>query len=316
MPERVSVPAATAPTQEYDQRCVQGFEENWYQVVTKGDQLRYVFSWEDLPGSENDRLIEFLWIKFNVNLKKYNINKTNANKTILLSTDGTSISLNLNESESGVLLEINRDRIDELIAKRENDKLNIYGFIYDIMQGDIIPECPCAIPPTDIQKDTENATVKITRYNVIVMNQTCDIAQKKLKFVLVCPIWTLNRLGELNSHFKVENNKEALRRGYQHGFILLDECTSDGFDKDYLVIECKKAFSVPLKTLEEIAKKTDVRLRLSPPYREYVSHSFANFFGRVALPKEINKFNRTYKIDHCEECEYKPNESLELTTST
>jgi hypothetical protein len=304
------------PAQESGQGYVQEFEGNWYQVVNKADQLKYLFSWEEAPISEKERLITFLQYKFNVNIKRYKIDKTDNNKTILVSAEGRSISLSLNETEKGVLLEIYDGRTDNLIAKKEHNKLNIYGFIYDIMQGDIILGCPCAIPPADVQQNTENANVKIMRYNVIVMSQTCDIVQNKMNFVLVCPIWTLKALGEIYPHFKIENNKEALRRGYQHGFILLDECTSDGFEKDYFVVECKKAFSVPINTLKEIVKKTDKRLRLRSPYREYVSRSFANFFDRVALPKEINKFNKSFKLDHCEECEYKRDESSELTTST
>jgi hypothetical protein len=211
MSEKVS---AMDSIQECNQRCVQGFEENWYRVVTKEDQLEHLFNWEAIPGRGNKQLIEFMQIKFDINIKNYDITKREENKTILISNGVKSISLNLYEEDNRVLLVIDDVGTDELIAKKEDDKLNIYGFIYSIMQGDIIPKCPHAIPPAGIHSDTENATVKIIRDDVIVMNQTCDIAQKKLKFILVCPISTLTRLGETNAHFKVENNKEALRRGY------------------------------------------------------------------------------------------------------
>lgn len=187
------------------------------------------------------------------------------------------------------------------------------GFSDMLMQGDLVPRCPCALPPAEITSDSEDVTVKVIRYNAVIMSQTCDIVQNKISFVLVSPYWTLEEFEQLSPHFKSENNKEALRRGYQHGFILLDKCNIEGFENDYYVIDCRYAFSVPLTTLKRRIGELENRLRLKPPYREYASYHFGNFFGRVGLPKEIAKFNARFKLDHCDECEHNSDNSFKHT---
>lgn len=56
----------------------------------------------------------------------------------------------------------------------------------DLMQGDFIIECPVVIPPLQISNNVE---IKIIEYDVIIMSQSCDLVQRKLDLVLVCPVW-------------------------------------------------------------------------------------------------------------------------------
>lgn len=157
----------------------------------------------------------------------------------------------------------------------------------DLLQGDFIKECPIVIPPSEISDEVE---VRIVNYNVVVMSQSCDLAQRKLDLVLVCPIWPLSEFEKSNSFYKSRKGKEASRRGYLPGYHLLNKCEIDECETDYLIVDFRSVYSVPFDFLIDLAKVRGKRLRLLPPYREHLSQAFARFFMRVGLPIDIPPF--------------------------
>jgi len=159
----------------------------------------------------------------------------------------------------------------------------------EILQGDIIVSCPLVLPPIKIEKENP-INVDIIEYDVIVMSQSCDLVQKKLELVLVCPIWPLSEYEDKNPRFKDLKIKESLRRGYLPGLHLLNKSDFDILNRDYLVVDFRSVYSVPFDFLVELVKKRDNRLRLLPPYREHLSQAFARFFMRVGLPVDIPPF--------------------------
>jgi len=87
----------------------------------------YLFSWDNIPGSSNDGLIEFLNRYFGIDwLKTANIEKIDNGRTIKLSTEKNSLSLTLNNENTKVNLKIDDGRNDEFMVKTEKNKLNIY----------------------------------------------------------------------------------------------------------------------------------------------------------------------------------------------
>ena len=156
-----------------------------------------------------------------------------------------------------------------------------------LLQGNFIKDCPVVIPPSEISDDVE---VSIKNYNVVIMSQSCDLAQRKLDLVLICPIWPLNEFEEKSDFFKSRKGKEALRQGNALGYHLLNKCELSGFETEYLVVDFRSVYSVPFNFLVEFAKKNGQMLRLLPPYREHLSQAFARFFMRVGLPVDIPPF--------------------------
>lgn len=156
-----------------------------------------------------------------------------------------------------------------------------------LLQGDFIKECPVIIPPSEI---SDNIKVRISNYNVVVMSQSCDLAQKKLDLVLVCPVWQLTEFGKQNSYYQGKDGKEALRRDYLPGYHLLNKCKISEFETDYLIVDFRSVYSVPFDFIVELARKRERRLRLLPPYKEHLSQAFARFFMRVGLPVDIPQF--------------------------
>lgn len=157
-----------------------------------------------------------------------------------------------------------------------------------LLQGDFINSCSIVVPPKPIKLGKVPA--EVIEYDVVVMSQSCDLEQKKLELVLVCPIWPLNEFGEKNPYYKSRKGKEALRQGYSPGYHLLHSCKIDGFEKNYLVVDFRSVYSIPFDSLIDLVKRRGKRLRLLPPYREHLSQAFARFFMRVGLPIDIPRF--------------------------
>lgn len=96
----------------------------------------------------------------------------------------------------------------------------------------------------------------------IVMSQSCDLANSKLKVVLVCPYWSLGELGEQHHDFLLPKTQEEIRRGY----------------------------SIPYDFLKQLANDQGKRLRLLSPYKEHLAQAFARVFMRVGLPEDLPPF--------------------------
>lgn len=156
-----------------------------------------------------------------------------------------------------------------------------------VWQGDFLKDCPIIVPQPKLAGTIET---KVFTYDVVTMSQSCDLEQKKLDLVLVCPIWPLDEIAKRSEYFKGKEGKETLRRGDAPGYHLLNKCTIKGFETEYLVVDFRNVYGVPFSFLIELAKNRGRRLRLLPPYREHLSQGFARFFMRVGLPVDIPAF--------------------------
>jgi energy-coupling factor transporter ATP-binding protein EcfA2 len=88
----------------------------------------YLFSWGNIPGNDNDRLIEFLKGYFDIEwVKTAKIEKIDDDTTIKLSNGKNSLSLMLNDENTKVNLKINDNRNDEFIVRSEKNELRLYS---------------------------------------------------------------------------------------------------------------------------------------------------------------------------------------------
>lgn len=93
------------------------------------DKIRiwYLFSWKEIPGNDSLRLTDFLKSNYDLDwVKTAKIAKTNNDKTIMITDEKHSLSLNLNNENTELNLIIDKDKTYKFIAKTENGKLNIY----------------------------------------------------------------------------------------------------------------------------------------------------------------------------------------------
>lgn len=158
-----------------------------------------------------------------------------------------------------------------------------------ILQGDIIDSCPIYIPLSKKEIKKKRKKILVKEFNIIIMSQSCDLENPKVKLVIVCPVHNLSVFEKTNSFFASDKGKENLRRGNNPGYHLLDESSIEGHISEYKVVDFRNVYAVPKETLLELIEKEE-RIRLVSPYREHLSQAFARFFMRVGLPSDIPPF--------------------------
>jgi hypothetical protein len=160
----------------------------------------------------------------------------------------------------------------------------------EIQQGDFIPDCPIAIPPADLKPDDE-IEMDIQFMNVIILSQSCDLTNKDVEIVLVCPYSNATDYLKLLPAEQTKTPKarrkilENLKKGHLAAYHLLNK--HEDLVDDYLVVDFKNVYSINRSTLNDIVKNLKNRIRLLPPYREHLSQAFARYFMRVGLPQDI-----------------------------
>src|SRR5659263_231733 len=88
---------------------------------------RYLFSWNEIPGNDNARVIDFLKQNYSVDwVRTAKIEKMDDGKTIRVFIEKNYLSLSINNEKTKVNLKIDDGRTDEFIVKMESNKLNIY----------------------------------------------------------------------------------------------------------------------------------------------------------------------------------------------
>jgi hypothetical protein len=149
-------------------------------------------------------------------------------------------------------------------------------------QGDLLRKCPHYRPVAgNLDEDL---------YDVILLSHSCDLANDKLVTLQACPVWSLDALGEQIEYLKSRRGKEDLRRGNLPGYHLLNRCELKSLEHDFLVVDFRALFGVPLATVKQLVSQQSPRLRLLPPYREHLAQAFARFFMRVGLPIDVPPF--------------------------
>lgn len=99
----------------------------------------YLFSWDEIPGNDNGKLIKFLSQEFDIDwLKTARIERNDDGKTIIVSNyedEKTNILLRLNDEKNTVNIIIHDVKTDEFIVKMENGRLNIYRVTNNAVAG-------------------------------------------------------------------------------------------------------------------------------------------------------------------------------------
>lgn len=154
-------------------------------------------------------------------------------------------------------------------------------------QGDILLDCPVLIPTEeltplliDARSDiTSQEAVGIRLYDLVIMSQSCDLAQDNIDQVLLCAFFPASNL---NSDKRIAVMKE--RMPSQH---MIEACVLNGHEFERQVIDFRTIYTLPKAFVSRFVEKMGKRIRLLPPYREHLSQSFARYFMRVGLPRPL-----------------------------
>ena len=112
------------------------------------------FSWNNVPGNDNKRLRRFLKDDFGVvGAETAKISKSTDGKTISIYKDGNLAEITIDANEEKATLIISDGGTHDLIAKKENSKLNIYKKNNSKDKGGILTD----VESKNLEKDVRNA---------------------------------------------------------------------------------------------------------------------------------------------------------------
>lgn len=155
----------------------------------------------------------------------------------------------------------------------------------ELQQGDILLNCLAPLPPSL----TQQPPTEVEQHpRVLVLTQSCDLVEdRRVDRVMVCPITPASTaIQAAGGADKRKNFQRALEKGRLMGHVLLNKCDLAGHEFEHLMTDFPAAFSIPMAYADELAG-SNARVRMLPPYREYVSQAFGLYYMRVGLPLNV-----------------------------
>jgi len=159
-----------------------------------------------------------------------------------------------------------------------------------LQQGDLLPRCKIPLIPREFGIGQDPADVAYRTGTLIVITQSCDLANMKSGLVALCPAHTITEFEVVNPHFARKGAWEEVRKGRREGLHLLGSPIDPSMSRDAVVVNFREIFSLPLEYLERHCLSLVDRWRLQSPFLEHFSQAFARFFMRVGLPSAVPPF--------------------------
>ncbi len=160
-----------------------------------------------------------------------------------------------------------------------------------LAQGDYLTGCPVPLFPDDYVGPAAGQSVGLGWANLIVVTQSCDLANGKARLVALCPNLTLTQLaGKSSGKVADKGYLDSIRVGRLPALHMLASPDRPDDNRDARVVDLREIHSLPVAYLARYAVSLGPRWRLRPPYLEHFSQTFARFFMRVGLPSAIPPF--------------------------
>ncbi|MBI5879103.1 MAG: hypothetical protein HZB53_15760 [Chloroflexi bacterium] len=160
----------------------------------------------------------------------------------------------------------------------------------ELEQGDILFDCPVIeLPPELTYPLSEPLDVIVDQLDLIIMTQSCDLVNDKVRDVILCPHWELNDAPRMDPDFARRKALESILKGQRYRYLMIDAHTQPELAalRGIRIVDFGRVINLPKPFVSTLAKQKGQRLRLLPPYREHLSQAFARFFMRVGLPQDI-----------------------------
>lgn len=162
-----------------------------------------------------------------------------------------------------------------------------------LKQGDLVPKCYVPIYPEDYgdRAGEENVSVPVDVYDVIVITQSCDLVDDKIKLVAVLPFYSLSDFEKYNPAFAKNGKWENVRKGRVEGLHLIASPIDPKNWRASIVVDFREIYGLPLRYMKKRTGDLEPRWRLRSPFREEFSRAFDNYYSRVAVDKPFGKIN-------------------------
>ena len=127
----------------------------------------------------------------------------------------------------------------------------------ELAQGDLLPGCLVPVIPDDFGPGTADIDAATT--DLIIVTQSCDLANNKVPFVALCPIFGLAEYEVANPAFRGKGAWESVRKGRQEGLHMLGGRERPGDNREALVVDFRQVHSLPagylLRHAEELGER-------------------------------------------------------------
>jgi hypothetical protein len=160
----------------------------------------------------------------------------------------------------------------------------------ELRQGDYLPGCSISVVASAFAVVGEPHEIRTDQGELIIVTQSCDLEQRKVRLVAGYPIFPLAEFEAVNPAFARKGRWNEVLKGRIEGLHLLASPTAPVENRQALVFDFREIFSLPHDYLVDHAKRLGPRWRLKAPFLEHFSQAFARFFMRVGLPSTIPEF--------------------------
>jgi hypothetical protein len=151
---------------------------------------------------------------------------------------------------------------------------------FPLDQGDMLKECPLLFLHGDPR--AENASGMVSYQRVLVLTQTCDLAQDKTSRIVVALVTPAEEL-VLSGELKEASVRGPIRMARTYGWYFLPADESAGIPE--LIVDFRQLHTVSREILEALCLEGHREARLRTPFREHLAKHFADTYSRIGLPE-------------------------------
>ena len=182
-----------------------------------------------------------------------------------------------------------------------------------LTQGDLVFDCPVLTwkPGTLLSQEAASESevlqtaIDAISVDVVVMTQACDLDQRKLQNVILCPhisldehksAWSseMQAAGQNPTEKAWKAQCDDICKGFLFNYTMLNRCQMREKSIGIRIVYFHEIFTLPRSFIESLlVNRAQPRFRLLSPYKEHLSQAFARFFMRVGLPIPIENPWRT-----------------------
>ncbi|HEV3083910.1 MAG TPA: hypothetical protein VGY66_29275 [Gemmataceae bacterium] len=148
-------------------------------------------------------------------------------------------------------------------------------------QGDIIDGCALLQVTSFDPDNVDPLEIGYSANRVVVLTQTCDLANNKTTVVVVGRILAAQSLVDQRV-LKAAEVRGAIRAGRVYGLYYLPGSAELGLPE--AIVDLRQLHTVRLDLLLALCRKGLRRARIQPLYREHLAKHFADTYSRIGLP--------------------------------
>jgi len=149
-------------------------------------------------------------------------------------------------------------------------------------QGDIIDGCPTLVVTSYNPEEINPIQIDYILNRVIILTQTCDLANNKASLAVVAPLLEAQELVD-RQLLKAADIKGTIRAGRVYGLYFLPKNLELGLPE--CVVDLRHLQTIRVDLLAALCRRGQRRARLLPLYREHLAKHLADTYSRIGLPE-------------------------------